>query len=48
MADQKTNQPYEAPELLELGKAETLTLGGKGCGHDNDECEHAIEELNLF
>jgi hypothetical protein len=28
---------YEQPEMLELGAADALTLGGKGC--DNDGCD---------
>ncbi len=50
MADQKTFEllkSYEAPELVELGEAEALTLGSSGCGHDATDCEHA-EEARLF
>jgi len=31
---------YETPELMELGAAESLTLGGKGCANDGYDCCH--------
>lgn len=30
---------YIAPAVLELGKAQTLTLGGIGCQVDDTKCE---------
>jgi len=29
---------YETPELMELGAAESLTLGGRGCADDGCDC----------
>jgi hypothetical protein len=29
---------YEAPEVLELGEAALLTLGGYGCRDDGTDC----------
>lgn len=31
---------YQAPEVFELGAAEALTLGGKGCTVDGQDCEY--------
>ncbi len=36
--------PYLAPELLELGRVETLTLGDSpSTNNDGQECMHNIE-----
>jgi hypothetical protein len=43
MAEQKTSEflsEYEAPELIEIGAAESLTLGSDGCGGDGTDCQH--------
>ena len=29
---------YESPEVMELGAADALTLGGKGCSNDGCDC----------
>jgi hypothetical protein len=32
-------KPYEAPEMVELGPAEVLTLGNVGCAPDGAQCK---------
>jgi len=39
---------YETPEVIELGKAETLTLGSNFCGHDAVGCELAAPAGAIF
>jgi hypothetical protein len=41
----KKQKTYRAPEVVELGKASRLTLGGSGCGIDSYLCEHEKTEL---
>ncbi len=36
---------YTAPDVVRLGKATTLTLGGGDCGIDDYLCHHKSTEL---
>jgi hypothetical protein len=33
------SKSYERPEILELGAADALTLGSKGCKDDGCDCQ---------
>jgi hypothetical protein len=35
------SKSYERPEILELGAADALTLGAKGCASDGCDCQEA-------
>jgi hypothetical protein len=37
------SKTYEHPELVELGPAQELTLGGKGCTIDGQDCDMSRE-----
>lgn len=48
MAEQKTSEflsEYETPELIEIGAAESLTLGSDGCGGDGTDCQHHTDAI---
>jgi len=34
------DKTYQTPEVVELGAAETLTLGNRGCAADGYDCSH--------
>ena len=36
------NQLYEVPEIVELGAADALTLGGVGCAADGYDCKKSF------
>ena len=44
----KLRKMYQAPDLLEVGKATTLTLGSIGCADDGKQCEKLEPQTLAF
>jgi len=41
------NQMYEVPEIVELGAADALTLGGTGCASDGNDCKRNFPDTQV-